>query len=329
VTDRRCNATVDGKLRCTFKGSQDELVEHAQFAGHPLCIVCARSLTADETRTCDKCVRRARNDLSAIIDGAAQLPAAIENAGWRGGYAIEALTLYADGAVESSVQQMHPGEYDLDAEWPNDPIPVVALLESWDRMWRLEFGHSMGEDLATVVGCAGYLLTWLSLAARTFDGFDDFADEIHQLRVHVERATGDGDPTLRGVRCLDCNARLTRVYRSLSAPLPHKSRSADGRRGLEAEGRTDTFVCPSCHRDYDWRDYGRAIHRLAASVGGWVPVSLAAEVVRRPVKSVRNWVNDLTVTSACRVSDRRVVVVLDELRTVSASCDTRQRGSAA
>lgn len=311
-----CNALVmDGKLRCSFAGERDELVEHAAETGHDLCLVCAASLSADEARVCARCLARTRDDLDAIVDGYARLPAEIENV-WRGGMRWDALTMWADGSVESAVQSAHPEQY-RDVEWISDPTPVIAILESWQRTWRQEFGQGPAEEVATVTSCAKYLATWQLVAARQLDSYADFTGDVAKLRRQLDRVTGRQDGPIVGAKCVDCGAALLRQYRAPVAAVPDASRSEDGRRGRDDEGLSDCFACPRCYRVYSWHDYGSAVHRLAASVDEWVPVRLAADVVRRPIQSLWRWVREGEATAACRVQDRRVVVDIEQVRELS------------
>lgn len=101
----KCNAAVNGR-RCDYDG--DELTEHAVEAGHPLCILCNRSLRPGEIQTCDRCVQRTRDaligirqiDLEPIIEASALHPGTLP-----GG---DALVMVADGNA-AALKPYKPG----------------------------------------------------------------------------------------------------------------------------------------------------------------------------------------------------------------------------
>lgn len=64
-------------------------------------------------------------------------------------------------------------------------------------------------------------------------------------------------------------------------------------------------------------------------MNGWVPLSLAAVVARRPVRTVRTWVSDpSSVRSACRVKDRRLLVWWPDVHAKTEAASRRLRGAA-
>lgn len=319
----KCRRLV-GTVRCTFEGDNEAAGAHMRETGHKRCICCHLFLSDDERQTCQRCQTNARADLSDIVEAVTLAPEVIEAGGYRG-ILVDLLAYTADGAVESPRQQAQPELY-ADAEWTSDPWPVLAVLESIERTWRLEFGHGPAVTVATVTSCSSYLNQWLSLAARTFPGFDDDAATLRTLRLRLKHATGTSDDPEAGVACLDCpTVKLERVYRAPVMPVPDFRRSADGKRGLDSEGKTDAYECPSCRRTYDWSDYGRAVHHYAAGIEGWVRIADGAAAVRREPALVWRWVRDGKIAVACLIADkdRRARVHLDDLRALDAA--TRRR----
>lgn len=315
MTDRlfKCHATFDGKARCTFEGDNEAAGAHWREVGHARCVVCSLFLGDDERQTCLKCVTNARFDLTEIVETVTLAPEVIEAGGYRG-ILIDLLAYTSDGAIESPRQQAEPELY-ADAEWTNDPWPVIAVLESIERTWRLEFGHGPAVTLATVTSCASYLDQWLTLAARTFPGFDDDAATLRTLASRLRHATGTSDDPQAGVRCLDCDdTRLERTYRPPVMAVPDPRRSEDGRRGMETEGKTDTYACPTCRREYGWADYGKAVHHYAASIEGWVRIADGAAAVRREPALIWRWIRDGKLAAACLLGDPRARILLADLR---------------
>lgn len=254
---QRCDFRTDPESQETSERQQ--LADHATAAAHPLCQVCRRSLTLSETRTCDRCVQATRDNLDSIIDSYARLEAVVENSGYLNQPIIggTAMVILAGGNIEGGGPEDHIAFH--------DPIDPLAVLEHNERDWRLRFGHGRGDDQATVSGCAGYLLRWLRLAARSHPTFDDFADEIAGLANNLARTTGTANlPAKATARCIDCEGTLVSPYRG-SANL------ADGvtRPGLESEGREmrgkpdeepePVWECSRCRMIYSPVEYRLAV----------------------------------------------------------------------
>lgn len=307
--------------RCDFTAKDaDERAEHARDTRHPLCICCYQSLPIDDSQTCNRCIGNTRADLADIVEAVTLAPEVIEAGGYRG-ILVDLLAYVADGAIESPRQQLEPELY-AGAEWRSDPWPVLAVLEGIERTWRLEFEHGPGVNVATITGCADYLNKWVERAAHTFAGFDDDATTLRTLAIRLRHATGTSDDPETGVECLDCpGVKLERVYRAPVLPVPDYRRSRDGQRGLEQEGKADTYACPWCRREYDWRDYGKAVHHYAAGIEGWVKVSDGATAVGRDAALVWRWIREGRIAVACLLvnKDRRARVPIDDLRTLSAA----------
>lgn len=286
MTDDRtypCNATSNGR-RCDYRGTAADLAEHAVEYGHPLCRICQHSLRNHESRTCDRCVQNCRDSLRAIAETFPQAPEVIEHTG-----DFNLLTMVVDGNADSlrpykpqqhqrpsvaypdlaGAEIVHPAFTTLPAgdgrehfkdHWPSDPAVVIAVLDVNERDWRNTFGHGPAVEAASVETCARYLLTWLSLAARTHPTFEEFAAEINQLAVSLIHRTGlADDPVIAGgykdpIRCFDCKTgRLVRMYRPPVQPVPRP------RRGLEVEGLPDEFDCDHCGSIYSTTTYYLAV----------------------------------------------------------------------
>ena len=273
-----CRATI-GTQRCDYRGTKTELVEHAAETGHTLCGICSRSLRNGEPRVCDFCIQHVRDDLHTIVETYDLLPSIVEHSGYvntslPGGVA---LVMLADGDVTGGGPD----------DWLSDPTPVIAVLEANERDWRITFGHGPAVDLASVQGCAGYLLTWLALAARTHPAFPEFAGEVGSLAVKLTHVTGVADdPVTAAANCFDCGGVLVSPYRS---PLPDltlrdrlirraSQRDAEMSYGIEPSPVVDLLVhggsdvegremvdddpvwsCRSCLAAYDGPSYRLAV----------------------------------------------------------------------
>lgn len=343
----RCRAGTETQ-RCSFRGTREELRDHADEMGHPRCVVpkgkdddgeprrCATTLAWHEQQSCDDCIRRVRDDLDAVAASYAHLERIILQAARRG-TSWDALTFAADGSlaglkpfretvlpeVEIERQTLagetitHPGYTErrrvkrpgdvtvpptgrehFDDHWPTDPLSVLAFLEHNERDWRHEFGHGPAVDIATVGGCLAYLRDWHAHAARLHPGFDDYAADVRQLRVRLERVVGMADDPLSApAKCFDCSGQLVRTYvqpADTDVVPEHDCSVCDrrhaGRHGNEGEGLTDDWTCRSCGRVYDQASYFLALRASRDECQGWVPVKVAAAVLRVPESTLFRWV---------------------------------------
>lgn len=350
-----CKRTVnDGKDRCGWQGPLGEFAAHTAATGHRGCIVCRRPLSDDEPLTCSKCVKRTDDALAEIPDLYGTLPTAIESsalhmAALPGG---NALVLFADGSVDG-------GGPDDDVRY-RDPLLVLATLHViWERDWRETFGHEhYPQWQATVTTTVAYLRTWIRLAARSHDAFDDFARDVAVLHRQLLHAHGKADdPAPAKADCTRCGGRLFRAYRApqrsegerigggLRAidamvepvraqrraeqtygvtaegltpwPTPWEQRAAaePAMRGTDVEGLDDVAVCRECGHTYTSAEYRIALRiKALAAATGWITVPAAASLLERPEQTVWTWVRRMDLTTACRLSDRRIVVDAESLK---------------
>lgn len=326
--------------RCDY--TADDLSDHAHETGHLLCIVCHhQSLTEHPRQTCPACIGRVRADLADIAQGYAMLePAGLVAMTLLGDGTMQRR------AHDYELRSLALGRPIRD-EWPADPLPVVAALASWEDFWRADF-HDPPGGLATLTSVVGYLTRNLDTghrAAQTHPAFDEFAREVQHLRTTVQHGAGLADVPLEAdADCFDCGGPLLRTFRPPAEPTTARRRRArlaierlvrpvreqreaersygihnltpwpsetarDLWRALAAgqagEGLTNDWTCAWCRRLYDQPSYFLALRAASSS---WVPVPLAAETARLSVRTVRSWANRLQVGSACRLTDRAVVV---------------------
>lgn len=160
-------ASRRGCARCSWRPAGDEsrhdqAVEHAEQSGHPLCVVCTRSLTSEEPTTCERCLGRTRDDLRAIVELYALLPEQIGHPATqvydRSGRSSDgsplpggdALVLLARGGTGTTARRLTPLER-LAAEKPgvlvagrehavdnkeDDGASIAYALANWETYWR-------------------------------------------------------------------------------------------------------------------------------------------------------------------------------------------------
>ena len=276
--------------RCDFRG--DDLEEHARESGHWLCVVCRyRSLADFEPQTCGICIGRVRADLADILEAFALLEP-------RG---TTALTLLGDGTMQRYTPKADIPLYDW--TWPNDPLPVLPALMSWEDFIREELKAPKGEADPTLTDVVGWLSQNLDSRlniSQSFAGFDEFVTEVRKHRSALQHAAAlVADPVEAPAECFECGEALLRTYQP---PL----RAIHGiRLGLKSEGLVDKWTCSGCRSEYDQTRYFLALKAKASS---WVSVPLAAETAQKPVRTLRTWIRRLQVTAACRIDDHAVLV---------------------
>lgn len=278
----RCN-------RCEFDG---DLSEHAAEAGHPLCIVCERrSLTEFDRQTCDECANRVRDDLTAIVDTYTDLHFALLGSAHRGVNA-DTLALLGDGSTQGGGPDDHIRFH--------DPCSAAAALERLERDWREEFGHG-GPDYPPLgsgkwqsrrpahvfTEAARYLATWHTLAARTHPGFDDYAQEIGDLRFRLQLVAGRIDFPRRDPLPCSCGGKLVQDY---------------GEKGLEDARRCRECGTPYPPKDYAWR------MRMVTDTPGWISLEQAASRTGRPLVTLKAWAASLALPTICHRLTRRLLV---------------------
>jgi hypothetical protein len=298
----RCRASTDTGERCDFRGTHDDLREHAAEAGHPRCVVCTDALAGHERQTCERCADRVRDDLTAVETAWANLERSIGEAAYRG-IAWTQLAMVNDGSTSGGGEDDHP-------RW-HDPLPPAAVLDNLERDWREEFGHSRlqtwrnaghpdRQAAAVVRDAIAYLRTWHTLAARTHPGFDDYAGELRVLRAQLEHAVGlADDPVVAPIwcSCADSGETSGRLVRWYAPP-------ADAHPGL-----ADEWTCCSCGESMDEAAYLLRL-RVLTEIPGWVSIEAAARTVDRPQPTVWAWVQAGRVPVACSRFTQRMVVLL-------------------
>ena len=301
--------------RCDFATvgdvpSREQMAEHAQDSGHALCIICARSLTAEEQQTCEvgtrdrpSCLTKSRELLSGIrtlYDLAA---------GELG--TLKATRLDADHRANADDGRPLPGGDALVLLGPGSPGHAEDGLTTkdgdvtsaaydllwWAEDWQDTFGlrvtarrpQSPAAQMRTALGV---LEVNMRRASREHPAFDEFTNDLHQLHLRLERATGGGTAQIRAeAECFGCGAdALTRQ--------------------VTDKGYEDAWTCQRCGEIYDWPRYLLALSgRLQQQdVPGWGLPEQVGYVLGVNPKTVRGWAARGLVTTACVAGDRRLRV---------------------
>lgn len=229
-----------------------------------LCIVCdRRELANHEQQTCTHCLGRVRRTLIDVEAMFNKLPEHIgDTAGTakpldapRGGSdespipGGDALALMAGGGtstVGSRPNAKHPdGDRSHASDnLPSDPPSILATLASWEDDWRTYLGiapagwndDSKGSTKdhryaprVTVTGCAVFLLRGLSHMAQHHPAFDEFAEDMNDLKLRLERVLREGDPRDRAeIDCPDCGGDIKSVYADPDPCPPGCTHDGDG-----------------------------------------------------------------------------------------------------
>lgn len=210
---------------------------HALESGHPLCIVCYRSLTDAERQTCERCITSAQSTLSGVRTLYEWLPSLlrdITSGVHNGGNRAEDGRPLPGG---DALALLGPGSqgFDEDGETTKDgdPVSIAFELHWWERDWR-ETRNEPYDDLAprsaarVARDAAGYLEVRTRWAATSHPAFDDYVRDIRALHDRMLMATGQVRlPTKLNVDCFDCGGQLVKKI---------------GRDGLEAQ----SISCLKC-----------------------------------------------------------------------------------
>lgn len=224
----------------------------------------------------------------------------------------------ADAIAESERWNSdHYGEaaqIDLSHLNDEDVVSLTDLLY-WSDGWRERTGSILPRK-PTVGGEA----TWLSSAMdwvvdnATEQDIAAFRHDVSEVRVRLENELLAGVRSERTrVRCLDCPARLVKVY-------------AD-------KAKYDHWRCPNreCERGrYDYDDYRLAKHQTLLDEGTerFIPVPDAIAAVKpRPEHTVRTWIKRLRVRRICDVRTRQVQVYWPDVRDLNEEAKRRKARS--
>ena len=301
---------MSDSLVCTFMGGRYVLRDHHQDGcTDPFCQGCQPCPTP-HCDTCEKyhaegtcvlCLGLARANLRQVVRLMDRLSTEAQQGtrAFKIGTAIpggDALVMAGPGADALGMmrQLAHRLANDLDVshtwdELRGDPRPPEAVLLDWEEAWRAHLDQRTTEP-ATVDGAVSYLSEHMRTMAQLHT-FPTFARDMARLVRQLEDVLHEGkrDEVSR-VPCLDCGARLVKVYG-------------------DTEDQ-DHHVCPRCSQRYDAGRYQRAKHQHLASKGAerYVSIADAVAAVDRPEQTVRAWMRRGLVDYTRDPDSKRLVV---------------------
>jgi hypothetical protein len=350
---------VNGCARCDWQPvrevgwAREQRAMHADRAGHPLCIVCSRSLRREELRTCERCLSRTREHLAGIALMYDELPShlrVVSGSAWgatRGGSDGRPLP---GGDVLALLGPGHEGRReDGTTSKTGDPVSVAFELSWWHEEWqdareeRAAVARAHGVR-AVVRQAVGYLERHSRWAAQHHPGFAQYAQDLRRLHARLERATGRaGRREVAEAECFDCGGDLVRQLKNgtrcghVHPPFPPEAIvplgirfTIEERRRLHAwhldrweathgrceqGGFEDRWTCAWCGALYDWTRYLQALraHLAAHPAQGWSLPEHVGVTLGVNPKTVRTWAKRGLVAAACVVGDRRLRVWFPEV----------------
>lgn len=209
------------------------------------------------------------------------------------------------------------GEYDQDS----DPAPPLLVLASWEDIIRSERDEPTSLR-ATIARAADYLRRVAGWAwsesedGPTFLPADEMATDVRRLRLRMESVLLEGVRPERGVPCMYDECGGARLFRL-----------------IDDHGERSDWQCPKCRRTWSeedyWRNVGAANGRLKTEIiegVTWATYDHAAREVGRPQATIRKWVHEGSIATACMILGRRMrFVSLDDVRERDTQA-TRGRG---
>lgn len=304
----RCDWTPDPDLDVPEKL---QLAWHSLDSGCPLCPICENSLPrTDGEYGCESCLAEARSLLSGILTMYAELPLHLDRAHGPlpGGDPLVMMAGGSQGFDETG-----------ETTRPTDPPSVAFELGWWALGWQDKRGN-VPEDQARLLmagspsrivrKAAAYLEVHARWAASHHPGFPEFHADLARLHHRLERATAHDVPVERAnADCFDChNSPLIRGTKTVKVTDEHG-------RTWEGPVPTDDVKCRDCGQSYDLARYRLAL-RLAwrSQADGWVVLTTAARLAGRSVETVETWGKRVQISTACRLDDRRKLVLWPDLQ---------------
>lgn len=272
-------------------------------------------------------VTKVARDLSEILDLYARLHAQavnharakVDGTSMPGGRAMVELGCVANLEAWENMQQAserygnHPVERlrrcytSAEDEDPDEAWSAFSLLEFWSEAWRTEHGMlfeaTPHRPRPTVASEANFIRWALNWAWDHEPHWDDFAADVKAARLRLENVLHAGERSERGAPCLYDECRGSRLVRKLEP-----KRGKDG----EKVWRFSDWHCPKCHRSWDEDRYAAnvaAAHERTKVevINGetWCTVEYASRMVERPESTIRGWVFDRDVATACIIAGHR------------------------
>jgi hypothetical protein len=294
----------------------EQLAEHTNGSGHPLCSVCQVSLEPSDVMVCEGCVTSAQGLLSGVrtmyFEDLPRALGQLRGSGFSGGrpgasdgrplLGGDVLVLLGSGSEGLAEDEFTTKD--------GDPASVAFDLGFWEESWREHFGEMaprLHRPDKMVARAAGYLERRNRQAARSHLGFPDYLDDLHLLHARMERVTGRAKKPLKAnASCFDCGRPLVK--------------RDDEERGVE-----EFFTCVGCHRRYDDVGYALALkqelfRQSSFELDGltFATRELVAARVDRSKHTIRQWMSEQVVRTHVKGGVRFVcledALAQDELR---------------
>lgn len=216
---------------------------------------CATHLAWGE-HACPGCLNKIRDNLTAIVDKLALMPAELEHQGIDSEPANLAGP-HADFVTAGwrLVNLGIPGEQVVEHLDMRDPYTCLTMHE---RLIREDLGHDQTTLVSpTVAACASYLDWVLTDLARDEDHEHHVVEllaDTARLRGHVEAVLRDSRTPERGIPCPEC-VRAERDAPRLVRHYGHWCIEPDCTRTHWLDDSGDQWVCPSCQAKWSHADY--------------------------------------------------------------------------
>lgn len=291
------------------------------------CVECGyRHLDTGQRQTCVFCRAAVGSDIRTIVAYARLLPSHAlvgQHPEPRGELPMpggDALVMLLGGSENATGIRARIG-FDPGPKaysYQTDPTPPLLTLATWEDDWRTILNNPT-KRRATYATTSAFLLAHLPWAAQNHPAFSQFADELRTTVGALERALHAGERDDLGPPCMYCKnpPRLRRTY---ATPTPGRA---------DQGGRREDWVCPKCRMTYDEAAYGKAEESYLQSKRAedpWVPAHHVADLLNRPIKTVRTWVDRNVIRF---VRDERGRLLVHWADTKAADLRARERAARA
>jgi hypothetical protein len=184
----------------------------------------------------------------------------------------------------------------LDEDDADEP-PLQTLL-FWSEQWRVEreapFEVEPHRPYPTIETEANFIRWCLPWAWENEVHFEDFADDVRNVRARLEAILTAGRRNLRGVQCFDCGTDLVRQSHD-----PKDVRACEGHDGVcfiphaacphDRGGLRDWWKCPGCDRTYPLKDYARAVSHAHYAFADYLLLDDAAARTGAKPGTIKVW----------------------------------------
>jgi hypothetical protein len=323
VTATRCR-------RCEFEATDDEpLAVHAIGSGHPLCIVCTRSLDSSERQVCEQCLQDTQQTLSAVVTLYGDLPNHLGHLrGWNphsghgsdetplvGGTTLVLLGPGSDGGAPrrlSTREKAEPERWWVKGQQGPLSLPELMRAER-ERTGREHQADNLPSDAQAVSAeLASWALDWATERMEDIDLGRTSTRTALNAAGYLERRmrwAATSHPAFDAF-AHDMRRLLATLERAVSLEVKPGRANAECfqcggplvevlREVTVTQGKVtrtgpvhdveDGYRCRTCGEQYPPGRYTLALAEHLRANATWVPVAKAAEWARVPVDQVKKW----------------------------------------